>query len=208
MRQPLPDRLLSALDRALKTLTTSPEGGRASPAANLPEPALSAAERTHSAALLRVNHAGEIAALYEGQKVFARSPAVAQQLERAAAEEQDHLAWCADRLAELDGRPSALSPLWYAGGYGLGVLAGAVSDRASLGFVEETERQVVAHLQDHLGRLPAADDKSAAILEHMADDEAHHGQQAAAAGAVKLPPPARALMRLGGSVLRRVAYWV
>lgn len=210
MRQPLPDRLLSALDRALKTLTTAPDGGRASPAANLPEPALSAAERAHSAALLRVNHAGEIAAqaLYEGQKVFARSPAVAQQLEQAAAEERDHLAWCADRLEELDGRPSALSPLWYAGGYALGVLAGAVSDRASLGFVEETERQVVAHLEDHLGRLPAGDDKSAAILEHMADDETHHGQQAAAAGAVKLPPPARALMRLGGGVLRRVAYWV
>ena len=207
---PLPDRLLVAIDRALKTLTTRPVSQRANPAADMPEVQLSEQDKRRSAALLRVNHAGEIAAqaLYEGQKVFARSPAVARHLHQAAEEERDHLAWCRERLSELDGRPSALAPLWYAGSYALGVVAGTASDRANLGFVRETEHQVVQHLHDHLNRLPVGDAKSATILQHMVNDEAHHGRQASDAGAAELPQGVRMLMRVGGGLLRRVAYWV
>ena len=206
----MPDVLFTAIDRALKTLTTEPAGQRPNPADELPDSALSDEDRRHSAALLRVNHAGEIAAqaLYEGQSVFARSPQVAEQLQQAAAEECDHLAWCRQRLTELDGRISTLTPLWYAGGYTLGLLAGAVSDQASLSFIRETERQVVTHLHDHLERLPDQDLKSATILGHMANDEAHHGRKAGDAGAAELPQPIRTVMALGGGFLRRVAYWV
>ncbi len=206
----LADVLLTAADRALKTLTVSPAGQRPSPARGLPDAALSVTQRRRSAALLRVNHAGEIAAqaLYEGQRAFARSQHVARHLSAAATEERDHLSWCAERLAELNGRASVLAPLWFCGGYTLGLLAGAANDRTSLGFVRETERQVVEHLRDHLTRLPPADHKSAVILEHMAHDEAHHGRQAGRAGATELPAAVRLLMKLGGGVLRRVAYWV
>jgi ubiquinone biosynthesis monooxygenase Coq7 len=206
----MPDRLLGALDRALKALTTQPAGGRPNPAGGLPEADLSDDQRKRSVALLRVNHAGEIAAqaLYEGQGAVARSADLRHQFRQAAAEERDHLAWCSERLTELNGRPSALTPLWYAGAYTIGLLAGTTSDRTSLGFVRETERQVVEHLHDHLSQLPPADRKSATILEHMAEDEAHHGSRAADAGALELPTPVRLLMKVGGGVLRRVAYWV
>lgn len=159
---------------------------------------------------MRVNRAGELAAqgLYSGQALAARAPEVRTQLGAAAAEERDHLAWCDRRLAELGGRASLLDPLWYLGSFGIGVAAGIAGDRVSLGFIAETERQVEAHLADHLGRLPSADRKSAAVLQRMAADEAHHGTTATLAGGVDLPPPIRRCMAGGGELLRRIAYFM
>lgn len=156
---------------------------------------------------MRVNHAGEVAAqaLYHGQSLTARSESVRAQLSSAAKEEQDHLAWCRERLETLEARPSLLDPVWYAGGFALGAVTGLLGDRVSLGFVEETERQVVDHLADHRSRLPEADKASAAILEQMSADEAHHGTTAKLAGGEPLPVPVRRLMSLGGELLRRVA---
>ena len=202
-----PDRLIAAVEEGLRAVAAPPVSTRPSPAAALPDPDLSADERRTSAALMRVNHAGEIAAqaLYSGQSLFARSPATRELLANAAREERDHLAWCAQRVEELGGRTSLLAPLWYAGSFGLGVLAGLRADAESLGFVRETERQVEAHLRDHLGRLPAHDEKSAAILSRMAQDEVHHGTTAALAGGTELPAAIRAGMKIGGEILRRIA---
>jgi 3-demethoxyubiquinol 3-hydroxylase len=212
MQPPLswPDRLIATLDEGLRAVAARPAGARPSPAAELPEADLTDAERRSSAALLRVNHAGEIAAqaLYNGQALFARSEATRRQLRAASREERDHLAWCATRLEELGGRTSLLDPLWYAGSFCIGMIAGAAGDPLSLGFVAETERQVEAHLNDHLGRLPAADRKSNAILTRMAEDEAHHGTMANLAGGAPLPSPIRRCMGLGGEMLRRIALFV
>jgi ubiquinone biosynthesis monooxygenase Coq7 len=204
------DQLIAALDLGLRTLTSTPSPARPSPAQGLDEAPLTDAERRRSAALLRVNHAGEMAAqaLYSGQALVARSATTRQQLHDAAQEERDHLAWCAERLAELGGRPSLLDPIWYAGSFCVGVAAGSLGDPASLGFVEETERQVEAHLQDHLERLPAADRKSNAILLRMAQDEAHHGTTARLAGGRNLPFLARRSMAFGGGLLRRIALFL
>ena len=201
------DRLIGALDQGLRALAGPPAATRPSPAAGLADSGLTAEERRQSAALMRVNHAGEIAAqaLYSGQALLARDETTRNLLETAAREERDHLAWCAERIAELGGRPSALGPLWYAGSFAIGLLAATRSDAASLGFVNETERQVEAHLRDHLRRLPALDRRSEAILLKMAADEAHHGTTAALAGGVELPEPIRRCMSVGGEVLRRVA---
>ena len=171
---------------------------------------LTSAHRRQSAALMRVNHAGEIAAqaLYCGQALVARSAATRRQLDTAADEERDHLAWCAQRLRELGGRRSVLDPFWYAGSFCVGVLAGMRSDAASLGFVAETESQVEAHLQDHLRRLPEGDSKSRAILLRMSEDEAHHGTMASLAGGGELPWLARRAMALGGGLLRRIALFL
>jgi len=159
---------------------------------------------------MRVNHAGEVAAqaLYQGQRLFARDPRVRERLTASAKEEQDHLAWCERRLQELDTQPSRLNPLWYAGAYSIGALAGLIGDRASLGFVAETEQQVVEHLHDHLRRLPEDDARSRAILEQMAVDEANHGQAALLEGGVPPPPPVRRLMGLAGEIIRQIAYRV
>lgn len=202
-----PDRCVAALDQALRAIAAPAAAARPSPADALPEPDLSPAERRQSAALMRVNHAGEIAAqaLYSGQSLFARSPATRELLSNAAREERDHLAWCAARIAELGGRPSLLAPFWYAGSFALGVLAGLRADAENLGFVRETERQVEAHLRDHLTRVPERDEKSAAILARMAEDEVHHGTTAALAGGAELPVAVRASMRVGGEILRRIA---
>jgi 3-demethoxyubiquinol 3-hydroxylase len=202
-----PDRLITAVEQGLRAVAAPPVSTRPSPAAALPEPSLSGDERSVSAALMRVNHAGEIAAqaLYSGQSLFARSPATRELLENAAREERDHLAWCATRIEELGGRTSLLAPLWYAGSFGIGVLAGLRADVESLGFVRETERQVEAHLRDHMQRLPAHDDKSAAILSRMAEDEVHHGTTAELAGGAELPAAIRGCMRIGGEILRRIA---
>ncbi|HET7607691.1 MAG TPA: 2-polyprenyl-3-methyl-6-methoxy-1,4-benzoquinone monooxygenase [Gammaproteobacteria bacterium] len=202
-----PDRLITAVEQGLRAVAAPPLATRPSPAAALPEPALSAGERRTSAALMRVNHAGEIAAqaLYSGQSLFARSPATRALLANAAREERDHLAWCAARIEELGGRTSLLTPLWYAGSFGVGVLASLRDDVDSLGFVRETERQVEAHLRDHLGRLPEHDEKSAAILSRMAEDEVHHGTTALLAGGTELPAAIRAGMKIGGEILRRIA---
>jgi len=202
-----PDRLIAAAEQGLRAVAAPPVSTRPSPAAALAEPALSDDDRRTSAALMRVNHAGEIAAqaLYSGQALFARSPATRQVLTDAAREERDHLAWCAARIDELGGRTSLLTPLWYAGSFGIGVLAGLRADADSLGFVSETERQVEAHLRDHLQRLPSHDEKSAAILSRMAEDEVHHGTTAALAGGAELPAAIRGCMKVGGEFLRRIA---
>ena len=202
-----PDRLIAAVDQGLRAIAAPAVATRPSPGGARPEPKLSAAERRASAALMRVNHAGEIAAqaLYVGQGLVARSTATRELLARAAREERDHLAWCAERIAELGGRPSLLTPFWFAGSLGIGILAGLRADAESLGFVRETERQVEAHLRDHLERLSPLDDKSAAILSRMAEDEAHHGTTAALAGGAELPAVVRGCMKVGGEVLRRIA---
>jgi ubiquinone biosynthesis monooxygenase Coq7 len=202
-----PDRLISAADEALRTLSGANAAARPSPTANIPEPELDAAERSASAELMRVNHAGEIAAqaLYSGQAILARSERTHRHLLEAGSEEQDHLAWCRERLSELGARPSLLAPVWYAGAFTLGFMAGAAGDRVSLGFIAETERQVEAHIHDHLARLPERDRKSAVILRRMATDEAHHGTTARLAGGVELPTPIRSAMAVGGEILRRVA---
>jgi ubiquinone biosynthesis monooxygenase Coq7 len=171
---------------------------------------LTEAERCESAALMRVNHAGELAAqaLYHGQALVARSVSTRAMLLSAARSESDHLAWCEARLKELAARPSLLNPLWYAGSFTIGALTGLLGDRASLGFVAETERQVEGHLDEHLGRLPASDTRSRAILETMRSEEIAHGAAASAAGGPRLPPPLPALMRATARIMTRTAYWL
>ncbi len=201
------DAFLAALDAGLRSLLTEPEASRPSPAAATGEPPLGREERRQSAALMRVNHAGELSAqaLYHGQALAARDAATRHHLFAAADEESDHLAWCGRRIAELGGRRSLLAPFWYAGSLAIGALAGGSGDAASFGFVAETERQVEAHLGDHLERLPAADTKSRAVLEQMVVDERRHGALAESAGGAELPAAQRSLMRLGGEILRRIA---
>jgi ubiquinone biosynthesis monooxygenase Coq7 len=173
-------------------------------------PAMSEADRRESAALMRVNHSGEIAAqaLYHGQALVSRSAATRDMLLHAAHEEADHLAWCETRLRELDSRPSLLNPLWYCGSFAIGALAAAAGDRMSLGFVVETERQVEGHLDEHLTRLPSDDTRSRAILNVMRTDEIGHGATAKAAGASELPAPVRVLMRHAARVMTTAAYWI
>jgi ubiquinone biosynthesis monooxygenase Coq7 len=177
--------------------------------APLSEP-LAESERRESAALMRVNHSGELAAqaLYHGQALVARCAATREMLLAAARSESDHLAWCEMRLKELAARPSLLNPLWYVGSFAIGAAAALMGDRASLGFVAETERQVEGHLDQHLGRLPASDTRSRAILEAMRAEEIAHGAAAAAAGGATLPAPVRALMRHTARVMTGAAYWV
>jgi 3-demethoxyubiquinol 3-hydroxylase len=172
--------------------------------------AIADADRASSAALMRVNHAGEIAAqaLYHGQALVARSPATRDLLLNAAREETDHLAWCETRLHELDSRPSLLNPLWYAGSFAIGAMTALLGDRTSLGFVVETERQVEGHLDEHLTRLPPDDLRSRAILETMRSDEIAHGVTAKAAGGTELPAPVRVLMRATARVMTSTAYWI
>ena len=165
-------------------------------------------ERREAGALMRVNHVGEVCAqaLYTAQAAVARDPVLRARLLEASHEETDHLAWTRQRLDELGARPSVLNPLWYAGAFGLGLVAGRLGDPLSLGFVAETERQVEAHLESHLGRLPAADSASRAVVEQMKIDEAQHAAQAIDAGAAELPAPAKALMRLASRVMTTVAH--
>jgi ubiquinone biosynthesis monooxygenase Coq7 len=205
------DRLLTAADRALRAVFGPPRAARAMPGAPPDGQApLSEAVRRQAGALMRVNHAGEMAAqaLYHGQALVARNPATREFLDRAALEEADHLAWCALRLKELDSHPSRLDPLWYAGSFAIGALAAAFGDRASLGFIVETERQVEGHLSGHLERLPPEDARSRAVLEAMRNDEVGHGNQAANAGAAALPGPVRALMRHTARLMTATAYWI
>jgi ubiquinone biosynthesis monooxygenase Coq7 len=203
------DSLLSAADNALRALFAPPHAARHPP--SLPPAApLDPADRQHAAGLMRVNHSGEIAAqaLYHGQALLARRPDTRQFLLRAAREEGDHLAWCASRLRELGSRPSLLNPLWYAGSFAIGALAAAVSDRLSLGFVVETERQVEGHLASHLQSLPAADERSRTIVRAMQADEAGHARQAQLAGAGGLPAPVPQIMRAVSKVMTSTAYRV
>lgn len=202
------DRLLEGLERAMEAVAGSPEAHRRSPGDALPDAALTEAERRHAAGLMRINHVGEVCAqaLYVGQAALARNEETRQHLMHAAQEETDHLAWCAERLKQLDSRPSLLNPLWYAGSYAIGVAAAAVGDPVSLGFVVETERQVEAHLADHLERLPAQDARSRAILTQMQTDEIRHAEAAQARGGIDLPWPIPGLMHAASAVMKAVAY--
>ena len=204
------DRLLVEAQRALGTSIGVARAERPNPAGTLRDPALDADDRRHAAGLMRVNHTGEVCAqaLYVGQAAVARDEATRAQLLAAAQEETDHLAWCADRLRELDSRPSLLNPLWYAGSYAIGLAAGLRGDGWNLGFVVETERQVEAHLDEHLQSLPAGDERSRAILGVMKADEARHADHAEAAGARVLPRPVAAVMTVASGVMKAVAYRV
>ena len=202
------DRLLAGIERAMETVAGSPEARRVSPAHGIAEAEMDDAERRHAAGLMRVNHTGEVCAqaLYDGQAVLARKDENRAHLQHAAAEETDHLAWCAERLQELDSRPSRLNSLWYAGSYAIGALAALAGDAISLGFVVETEKQVEAHLADHMDRLPAQDERSRAVLHRMQDDEVRHAHNARERGGVKLPFPVPQLMHASSVVMKTVAY--
>ncbi len=205
------DRLLAGVGSFLKTVTAAPTHGTPeSPARNVDDKPMSASAKSHAAGLMRVNHAGEIAAqgLYQGHAAVARDPDIEGQMQRAADEELDHLAWCEERLKELGSAPSRLSPLWYGGAFVMGAASGILGDRWSLGFIEETERQVVQHLTGHLDRLPADDAKSRAIVHQMRDEEALHGANARVAGAAELPARIRRLMRLTAKIMTGTAYWL
>ena len=202
------DRWIVGFDRALRTLSGLARTARPVPGAGLPEPGLTPEERRHAAGLMRVNHTGEVCAqaLYSAQALVARDPSIGARFASAAREEEEHLAWTQSRLAELADRTSLLNPLWYAGAFAIGTLAGIAGDRVNLGFVVETERQVEDHLTTHLDRLPDADAKSRAIVDTMRDDEARHGAMAQAAGAVELPRPVRDAMRVAAGIMKAVAY--
>ena len=202
------DRLLDGMQNALGTVLGSARAERPNPAGDRADVVLDEAERRHAAGLMRINHVGEVCAqaLYVGQALVARDAATRAQLLHAAQEETDHLAWCADRLRELDSRPSLLNPLWYAGSHAIGVVAGLRGDGWNLGFVVETERQVEAHLDEHLQSLPEADLRSRAILETMKADEARHAANAESAGARVLPPPIPSLMAAASKLMKTVAY--
>ena len=206
------DQVLVSLDRALRALFAPVRASRPTPGD--PDvnagPELDEAGRRLSASLMRVNHAGEVAAqgLYHGQALFARDPGTRDLLEQSAREEADHLAWCETRLAELGSRPSLLQPLWYAGSFAIGAVAGLTSDPVSLGFVAETERQVERHLDSHLEQLPAEDQRSRDILSAMRDDEQAHGEHAIQSGAVTLPAPVRRLMHATAKVMTTTARWI
>ena len=204
------DRFLGALDQALRTLFATPRGTRPCPVVPSEATHLGADERRHAGALMRVNHVGEICAqaLYTAQAMATRDAGLRLQLEKAAREETDHLAWTRGRLDELGARPSLLNPLWYAGAFGLGLVAGRFGDPVSLGFLVETERQVEAHLQGHLDRLPAADHASRAIVAQMKDDEAGHAAQAVASGAAELPAAVKMAMRAAAKVMTTTAHYV
>ncbi len=202
------DQFLIETQRALETVFGNPPAHRPNPAADTPDVELDAGERRHAAGLMRINHVGEVCAqgLYFGQAAVARDHATQAHLLEAAQEETDHLAWCADRLRELDSRPSLFNPLWYAGSYTLGALAGLRGDGWSLGFVVETEHQVEAHLDEHLETLPEADLRSREILKVMKADEARHAEHAEQAGARVLPPPIPTLMAAASRFMKTVAY--
>jgi len=203
------DQVLIQLDQGLRTVWSDRyTARRPNPATERAATQFNETQRRHTAGLMRINHSGEVCAqaLYFGQFATARHPRVAEQMHQAAAEETDHLAWCADRLGELQASPSLLNPLWYAGSFALGALAGLAGDRLSLGFVVETENQVEAHLGSHLQQLEADDERSRAILEQMRTDEASHAAQAKAAGGVELPQPIRRAMARMAAVMKWTAY--
>lgn len=209
-------RAFSPLDRLLELAETGLRASFARPASTRPTPGIPApapaddSRRRQVAGLMRVNHAGEIAAqgLYHGQALTAKNPATREALRRAADEEGDHLAWCRDRLDELGSRPSLLNPFWYAGSVAIGAIAGLCGDRASLGFMAETERQVEGHLEDHLALLPGDDLRSRAIVLQMQADEVNHGRAAIAAGGAPLPQPVPRVMRLTARIMTGTAYWI
>ena len=204
------ERMIEILENGARTVFAPQTAGRESPAANSADTEMSDDARRHAAALMRVNHCGEVCAqaLYQGQALFARDAAVRESLQEAADEEIDHLAWTAERIEELGGRQSFLNPLWFGGAFAIGAVAALVSDKISLGFVAETERQVSAHLQSHLEKLPPDDAKSRRIVEQMDIDEQRHAANAVEMGGAELPPPIKIAMRFAGKVMTRSSYWI
>ena len=202
------DRMIVEFDKALRTVFAPAASIRSMPGSELGEAPMSADERAHAAALMRVNHCGEVCAqaLYQGQALTSRDPALREKLEYASVEETEHLAWTERRISELQGRKSVLNPVWYAGSLTLGVVAGAFGDKWNLGFLEETERQVGAHLGSHLQRLPAQDARSRAVVAQMKVDEEHHADTAHELGAHELPAPVRFAMRAASKVMTSIAY--
>ena len=200
------DDLIGVFDRALRALTGGGVADRPAPEAE--EGSLTESERRHAAGLMRVNHAGEICAqaLYEGQALTARDPEVREALRTAAGEENDHLAWCRERLDELDGRPSLLDPVFYAASFALGAAVGVLGDKVSLGFVESTEDQVKRHLDSHIRDLPESDERSRAILEEMRADESRHGENARREGGVEFPEPVKEAMTLASKLMTESTY--
>ena len=203
-----PDRIISEFDHTLRALAGVHEAARPNPADEIVEAELGEKDRAHAAGLMRVNHVGEVCAqaLYQGQAITARDPQARAALEQAAGEEQDHLAWSAERIRELDGRTSLLNPLWYAGSFVMGAAAGALGDRWNLAFLAETERQVEEHLSGHLQKLPAEDRRTRALVEVMRADEAKHRDTALGLGAAELPAPVKLAMRLASKVMTTLSY--
>lgn len=204
------DKWVAAVDRGLKTVWGPNGSVRGQPGANIVEEIVDPLACKHAAALMRVNYSGEVCAqaLYQGQALTAKNPALKKLLEQSAHDETEHLAWCSTRLRELGGRKSLLDPFWYAGSLVIGALGGALGDKWNLGFLAETERQVELHLAGHLARLPEGDVKSRAIIEQMKTDEARHAATAIEQGGAELPAPVRHLMRLTSQVMTKIAFWI
>ncbi len=205
------DKICLSADVALRTLTGNPIGtDRAAPTLNIEEAKLSEANKHHIAGLMRINHCGEVCAqaLYQGQSLTAKLPEVREKMETAAVEENDHLKWCRQRLQEINSHTSYLDPVFYAGSFAIGAIAGLAGDKWSLGFVAETERQVVAHLESHLHQLPENDERSRAILKIMKEDEQQHATTALEAGGAELPQTLRKLMSLVSKVMTRTTYHI
>ena len=205
------DTLIIEADKAIKTVFGKPETtDRPTPGYELPEETLTTSEQALSNHLMRVNHAGEVSAqaLYQGQALTAKLPEVRQAMEQAAIEENDHLLWCQQRVHHFGGHTSILNPIWYAGSFAIGAVAGKIGDKWSLGFVAETEKQVVQHLEEHLEQISLSDKKSRAILEQMKTDELHHGTVALEAGGAKLPQPVTLVMGLMSKVMTKTSYWL
>lgn len=211
LRQMTPlDRLISEFDKVVTTVSGKPKSTeRATPGEDLAEAELSDKERRHIAGLMRINHAGEVSAqgLYQGQALTAKLPDVRDTMARAAEEENDHLLWCEQRLEALSSHKSLLNPIWYLGSFTIGALAGKAGDKWSLGFVAETEKQVVAHLDSHLAQIPQKEQKSRAVLEKMKEDELHHGTVAMDAGGAELPKPVQFLMGQVSKIMTKTSYW-
>jgi ubiquinone biosynthesis monooxygenase Coq7 len=204
------DRLIVVFDNSLRTVFATPQASRPNPAKQAEQATLSEFETREVVGLMRVNHVGEVCAqaLYQGQALTAGNPAVQVELEQAAREENDHLAWCEARIDELGGRKSLLNPFWYVASFALGAVAGSLGDKWNLGFLAETERQVEAHLDEHLAELPAQDHKSRAIVEQMKVDESRHAQTAIEHGGAPLPLPVRTAMKLASRVMKKTAYYL
>lgn len=205
------DRFIIEFDKALQTVAGNPiVTDRKRPDESLSEVELSDAERKQSSRLMRVNHSGEVSAqaLYQGQALTAKLPQVREAMEQAALEENDHLVWCEQRVKELGSHTSVLNPAWYIGSFAIGAIAGKIGDKWSLGFVAETEKQVITHIDEHLEQISPDDSKSRAILEQMKIDEEHHGTTALEAGGAELPLPVRGMMQLVSKVMTKTSYWV
>ncbi len=204
------DHLIVGLDKALRVVAGVASASRPTPAVHAADGALDSSEQRHAAGLMRVNHVGEVCAqaLYNSQARFAKSTEMRTQFELAGREEEDHLAWTAQRLHELGSQPSLLNPLWYAGAYAMGTIAAHLGDARSLGFVVETEKQVEAHLNSHLVKLPEQDAKSRAIVEQMRDDEVAHGKAAHEMGALEAPEPVKLAMKAMAKVMTTTAYYI